>query len=213
MKKLENYEKAKTQLFIRLLNVEENREKISGGIYRTIGDIALVVYIGIFMNSNQTISSMVPNVYLERWNMEAKEVLDNALLNTYYLTPPRIYRWEKMIFEPEYTGDHFMNVLRKYEIQKGMVGNCLSTTFRTNGAIAIFLPGVADRLCYLLDSSLYLVFTSIHEVMVHAEETVYPEDLKNILRETLEESTPEDEVLTRNIYHYDRETKSFRCVM
>ena len=47
------------------------------------------------------------------------------------------------------------------------MGNCLSTSRKTNGAVAVFLPGVAERLAYLLDSDFYMVFTSIHEVMIH----------------------------------------------
>ena len=37
-------------------------------------------------------------------------------------------------------------------------------------------------------SDLYLVFTSIHEVMVHNADVVYPEDLKEVL-DTLKGNT------------------------
>ena len=43
------------------------------------------------------------------------------------------------------------------------IGSCLSTARRTNGAVAIFLPGVAKRLADLMDADFYMVFTSIHE--------------------------------------------------
>ena len=80
----------------------------------------------------------------------------------------------------------------------------MSTSSKTNGAVAIFYPGVAKIFCHKLGADgLYLVFTSVHEVMIHDEESVEPENLKTILEETIEEAIPEEDVLTRHIYHYD----------
>ena len=72
-----------------------------------------------------------------------------------------------MIFNPEYEGESFMNLGDKCELKKDAMGNCLSTTKKTNGAVAVFLPGVAEQLAYMLDSDFYMVFTSVHEVMIH----------------------------------------------
>lgn len=102
-----------------------------------------------------------------------------------------------------------MDILGTYHPNKGIAGNCLSTEKRTNGAAAIFLPGVARRLSELLGSDLYLVFTSVHEVMVHNADVVYPEDLKEVLSDTLEKATPEEDYLTSSIYRYSRRSGEF----
>lgn len=59
---------------------------------------------------------------------ECDEVFKEAILNTYFMSPPRIYRWEQMIFNPEYEGESFMNLGDKCELKKDAMGNCLSTT-------------------------------------------------------------------------------------
>ena len=59
---------------------------------------------------------------------------------------------------------------------------------------------------------LYLAFTSVHEVMLHDAESVEPEELKTILEATIEEATPEEDVLTRHIYHYSREDNEIRML-
>lgn len=71
------------------------------------------------------------------------------------------------------------------------------------------MPGVARRLSELLGSDLYLVFTSVHEVMVHNADVVYPEDLKEVLSDTLEKATPEDGL--SDIFHlrYSRRSGEF----
>lgn len=82
---------------------------------------------------------------------------------------------------------------------------------RTNGAAAIFLPGVARRLAELLESDLYLVFTSIHEVMVHSTDKVYPEELKEVLLDTVKKATPEEDYLTSSIYRNSRQYRGVFC--
>lgn len=39
--------------------------------------------------------------------------------------------------------ENFMNLLFDMSLKKDAIGNCLSTSVRTNGAVAVFLPGVA----------------------------------------------------------------------
>ena len=75
--------------------------------------------------------------------------------------------------------------------------------------LAVFLPGVAERLANLFQGSFYLVFTSIHEVMIHNAATAKPEDLRRVLEDTVRDTTPEEDFLTLNIYFYDRDTGQF----
>ena len=208
-KMISDYNKIKNYLFIRLINKNKYEADLTDSVYRTIGDIAMVLYVRMGEIEGYTSSMKVKQHMLEKWDMDRDEVFEAALLNTYFISPPRIYCWEKMLFDTHYEGENFMNLLSDYPIRRGAVGNCLSTVKRTNGAVAVFLPGVASRLADLMQGNLYLVFTSIHEVMIHNEATVDPEDLRHVLIDTIKETTPEEDVLTFHIYHYDRETGIF----
>ena len=206
---LEDYDKIKEDLFIRLLNIEKNQVELEDRIYRTIGDIALVLYARMGELNGSSASIKIKRHMLEKWEQEPKQVFEEALLNTYFISPPRIYCWEKLIFDPDYAGENFMNLLCDYKLKKDVLGNCLSTTIRTNGAVAIFLPGVAERIGQLMGGGFYMVFTSIHEVMIHNEKSADPEELKKVLEDTVNETTPPEDFLTYQIYHYDLETGSF----
>ena len=208
-KMISDYNKIKNYLFIRLINKNKYEDDLTDSVYRTIGDIAMVLYVRMGEIEGYTSSMKVKQHMLEKWDMDRDEVFEAALLNTYFISPPRIYCWEKMLFDTHYEGENFMNLLSDYPIRRGAVGNCLSTVKRTNGAVAVFLPGVASRLADLMQGNLYLVFTSIHEVMIHNEATVDPEDLRHVLIDTIKETTPEEDVLTFHIYHYNRETGIF----
>lgn len=184
-KNLEDYEKIKDYLFIRLLNIEKNQTELQDCIYRTIGDIALVLYASMGELDGSSASVKIKRHMLDSWKRDSQEVFDAALLNTYFISPPRIYCWERLIFNPDYAGENFMNLMCDYKIKKDALGNCLSTTIRTNGAVAIFLPGVAERIGQLMGCGFYMVFTSIHEVMIHSERNANPKELKQVLEDTV----------------------------
>lgn len=207
-----DYEKAKDKLFIRLINIEKNKKDLNHAVYKSIGDIALVLYLKVEETKERLASIKMREEFLKGWELDMDQVFADALLNTYYQSPPRLYRWEKLIYDPEYDGENFMDLMAECEVKKDAMGNCLSTTKRTNGAVAIFLPGVAQRLAYLLGGSFYMVFTSIHEVMIHIDTMVDPKDLEHVLSHTIEEATPWEDILTYKIYHYNKDTEQFSCI-
>ena len=208
-KNLENYETVNEDLFIRLLNVVKHRDELQNAIFRTVGDIALVLYARMGELDGCSTSIKIKQHMLQKWEKDEQTVFNDALLNTYFISPPRIYCWEKLIYNMSYEGENFMNLLFDLPLKKDTFGNCLSTSTRTNGAVAVFLPGVAQRLGYLLGGGFYMVFTSVHEVMIHSEENTDPRKLKEVLAETIEETTPEEDFLTYYVYHYDPETGQF----
>ena len=208
-KVLKDYEKTKKRLFIRLLNADKYAEDLKDAVYKTLGDIALVLYMKVTEYQGCVTSTKIRQGMLEQWKKDSDEVFKEALLNTYFISPPRIYCWEKLLYNLDYEGENFMNLLFDMSLKKDAIGNCLSTSVRTNGAVAVFLPGVAQRLGKLIGGSFYMVFTSIHEVMIHSEDSADPRKLKEVLAETVEETTPEEDFLTYYVYHYNAETGQF----
>lgn len=212
-KTLMNYDTAKSRLFVRLLNCDRNADVLKNVVHKTLGDIALTVCAIVDDNREDLISTKILKFMVKKWGKTETDIFNEALENTYRATPPRIYKWEEMIFNREYTGDSFMESCDEDVISKDAMGNCLSTTIKTNGAVAVFLPGVAEHLAELLNSDFYMVFTSIHEVMIHSVKSgVDPKDLKLVLRDTLREVTPSSDYLTEKIYKYNRRTHKFECV-
>lgn len=217
-KKIWDYETAKDSLFIRLLNYDDNSEELKDAIYKRIGDIAQVLYMKVSECDGNIMSTKIFKSVVEKWKedgltLSEDNILEEALRNTERMYPPRIYRWDQMLFNPEYEGEEFMSPSTEEAINQDLIGNCLTTAKKTNGAVAIFYPGVAERFAGVLDSDLYLVFTSVHEVMVHKADGVDAVDLSIILQDTLEEATPKEDFLTRKIYKYEKDTHRFLCAI
>lgn len=211
-KTLIDYDTAKSRLFVRLLNCDRNSDILKNVVHKTLGDIALTV-CAIVDNRENLISTKILKSMVEKWRKTETDIFNEALENTYRATPPRIYKWEGVLCDESYAGESFMNDEDVCDLDKSFSGNILSTTRKTNGAVAVFLPGVAEKISELLDSDFYMVFTSIHEVMIHSTGSgVDLKDLKLVLQDTLREATPSSDYLTEKFYKYNRRTHKFECV-
>jgi hypothetical protein len=212
-KELMDYDTAKSRLFVRLINYDRNADILRDVVHKTLGDIVFTVYAIVDENEFGIVSTKVLKSMVKKWDKNEDDIFNEAIKNTYYLTPPRIYKWEGVLCDESYAGESFMNDEDICDLDKSFSGNTLSTTRKTNGAIAVFLPGVAERIAELLDSDFYMVFTSIHEVMIHSTGSgVDPKDLKLVLQDTLRKVTPSSDYLTEKIYKYNRRTHKFECV-
>ncbi len=209
---LKDYDKTKERLFVRLLNLDRNSEELENAVYEVLGDIAIVLYVKVSEGPNYVTSAKIQCQNLKQWNVSREEAFTEALENTARMSPPRVYDWCRMLMDPEYEGEDFMEDEGARIIANEIRGNCISTSTKTNGAVTIFCPGVAPRLAEIVQDDLYLVFTSVHEVMVHSRESVDAAALKTVLHDTIECSTPEEDFLTYKIYEYRRTDRTF-CVV
>ena len=207
---MEDYEKVRGQLILRLLNTEAEQEKFQGAVYEQFEDIAVVLYAKLGTLNGGTVTMRIHKTFLEGWGKQKDEVFSQAMKNMMENTPPRIYFLESLMVDLGYAGEDFME--DDIALDYSPMGNCLTTTARTHGAAIAFLPGVAERLYHLFGGGFYLVFTSIHEVMLHKEDSTNPEILQKILTKTMNKSTPMGERLSSHIYHFDLDTR-FTCAL
>lgn len=210
---LEEYDKIKDNLFVRAINYDRNAFQLTDSYFYTIGDIALVLCLKLGDEKGNFVSAKVPRKFTQNWNIDKETLFKEALSNTYSMAPPRIYRWERMLFSPEYDGDNFMDCNLDFNPCPNQLGCCISNTRKLNGAVSIFLPNVAKRLSVLLNDDFYIVCTSQHELMAHPAKTITPTILKHILDDTTTNSVHNEDILTNHIYYYDRTTSTISCAV
>ena len=212
IKQLMYYDLVKERLFIRLINFEKNKAELEDSFYKRIGEIAMVLYEKLADEDEGIVSCKVPSKYVDGWKLNKEEVFMAALKNTASMMPPKAYEWVKMIMNLDYEGDDIYDP--DYIPAKGITGSCLSTSRKTNGAVGIFYPGVARLFCDKMDTNdIYLVFTSVHEVMIHNANDIEPEDLKLVLEDMIREEISEEDVLTHCVYHYNAKTDRIEMLL
>lgn len=193
---LSNYEEIKSNLIIKPVNVYE----ATGYVYKTVGDIALVLYYRFgYMSDDSLVTAKVPYEVFNSWKLDLDAVIDAAMQNTHKSSCPVIMDIFKFIMDPSYVGEEFMKN-NNFSISEEIRGVCLTTTEKINGAVAIFLPGVKERLHDLIGEDYYLCFTSKHEVMLHPVSLADYISLREVVGGTIDDAVEEEDFLTREVY-------------
>ena len=81
----------------------------------------------------------------------------------------------------------------------------VTTTRQINGAIAMFYPGVQERLAELVGGEYYVAFTATDSAMIHRVGSVSPREL--LLRLKHVRSVMPEDFLSKYVYKYNSEKK------
>lgn len=206
---LDGYEDVKDKLIIRPVW----NKKIQNGkdVYKLIsGDIALVLYAIVLDDRENGILNTirVPSAVFKGWGITKDVVFDEILRNTMEKAEPRMYTNIFNIADtPEYESAFMSKDFKNRKLNPDNVA-LVTTNRKTNGAIAMFYPGVKEKLAEMFDDSFFIAFTSIHEAMIHKRGSIEPVSIKRNVTETNRIFGPED-TLSDSIFYYDRETKEF----
>lgn len=205
------YESVKNRLIIRPLNYADNSYELRNSFYHRIGDMALVLY-AIGYDGDGTLTTIkVPKDFPEKWGTDAETAFDEALLNTFVTRPPRLYFSARECIDPPYGRGAFMALGADYHISGPGVSPTLTTFPNTNGAIALFYPGVQQKLANVMGGSYYIAFTSIHEARLHLKGSKSPREILFRLKSVNKMFNP-NEILTRKVYLYDADNDSLDVV-
>lgn len=191
------------KLIVRPLNYKNNSTILDDYVYTECGDIALVLYAVVLDDrENNCLNTVkIPKYIADDWGKTTEELIKFAIQRTIDFAPPRVYT---NLLNIENVSDENAKVENICTLSKDVIP-LLTTTRKTNGAIAVFYPGVLEQISDAFGTSLYIAFTSIHEAMIHAEGTIDAASIRRHIRSTNETFGPED-TLSNEVYFYDRET-------
>ena len=183
--------KTKTERIIYyLMDLMSGREKLKDRPYIVFEDMAVV--FGILDTDRFTIHK-IDNKKAEFKGWTSNELWEMAKKNTHQLLPARIEPVNKKIIG--HTDDEPVFLM--------------SNDVRSYGAGVICYENLLHDFARRYQSNLYLLPTSIHEFVVLLDQGSYrQESLKDMIRES-NKTLKTDEILSENIYYYDRIQKKF----
>ena len=202
---LPDYDTTKEKLIIRPLNYADNRYELKNVVHKTYGDIALVLYAILYDDERGLGTMKIPQNVFDGWEKDFDEVWENALLNTNIYALPRMYLDPSEMENPTFTLGAFMALDSKIKKLWPRQVPTITTTKKINGAIAMFYPGVMDKIAELFNSSYYIAFTGINDVRVHHKDSISPRNVLSSLK-SMNKAFPE-ELLSRKVFYYDKDTK------
>jgi hypothetical protein len=198
----QDFAKVADKLSFKLVNYSKNQEKLKEIPYKKFEDLAL---IPVCIVNNEEIGDGVIVInykHLNLWEVSFDELWENVMVSAPKVCPAKIETMLETIPDSSilYGG---------FEDMPGLYNNILvvSNESRMNGAGVILYQGMLKQLSDFFEGDFVVIPSSIHEsiVMPSYNNAVGFEGLVNIVHEVNSSVVAEEEILSDNIYIYNRD--------
>ena len=185
------YEELRESLILRPLNYSHYAPLLEHHVYWLFGEVALVLYMLLGNEKRTLTTSKIQREEVEKWGVSKDQIFDEALANTARLFPPCVFS-KRLVQEINLLTDDY-----KREDISLFHGLILVSTFRTtNGAVALFYPGVVEQLMKVMGGPFEAVFMNINDVMIYS----IGDSRSREMAELAEKNGPYEEMLSGHRY-------------
>lgn len=217
------FQKVKNKIVIKLINREGNSAFLKDTPFIPFCDLAIIFNIIVSTNEDGTATITVKNNILhDYWKMDADSLLELAIENSKQLIPAKIQSMEEVLREmlgrdfvtqlgidTDMYSDIELDALFQ-EISGGNQGTAMyvaSNVSRVNGASVMLYDDLLYYFSKKLEKNLFIIPSSIHELIV-VPDTGYMKtnDIRSMVMDVNATQVAPDEVLSDNVYYYDRNT-------
>lgn len=204
-----DYETAKDNIVFQLINTEQNKEMLKGMPHREFQDLS-VIYRWIVSSDHDGVhSAVIHNPLAERIGMSEEELFKVAAENTRRILPPVIKDMNSIMREI------FIKDGMPEEIAEMMIGEIPSESMMyvitnekgINGAVSMMYEDKLHELAVKLDSDLYIMPSSVHEVIAVSSDIGDPYELAAMVSEVNMSNVELSERLSNQVYHYDKDLR------
>lgn len=197
-----DYYRLKEKIMYRLLNYDANKELLRDVPHKRYMDLAIVFYVMIENESIGNGSVLIHNNHMDSWRVNEDELYEAAINNTPKKLQYRFSSMENIVEEMFGTGE----CTDALEAENVSIHNMyvLTNTRKIFGASCLLYDGLIERISDKLKSSLYIIPSSIHELIIIPKKE-YPdsrEDLIEMVRCINATELETVDILSDNVYEY-----------
>lgn len=188
-----------------LINANSNEKLLKDVPHRMWNDLAIVYHLGILKITNE---------FAEILSLTEEDLYHLARENTLKLTRVVVSTMRQTLLDirSEFSEEEFymMLLMMPDKDEDGMY--VISNEPVTNGASAILYTSILETLAEKLQDNLYLLLSSIHEIIAVRASIATVGDLKAMVEEANLAYVLPEEKLSDNVYYYDRQSKKVTLV-
>jgi hypothetical protein len=204
-----NFEEAKDNIVMQLVNREQNKELLENLPHRDFQDLSIIYRWIVEIDGNGISSTIVNTALAEKLGMNEEQLFQAAVVNTKTLLPPTIRSMNEVI------RDMFINDGMPEEMVEIMLGEMpadkamyvISNQRGINGAVSMLYEDGLHGLAEKLDSDLYIMPSSVHEVIAVSANMGEPNELAQMVADINMDQVSLDERLSNQVYHYDKDLR------
>lgn len=202
-------ENVRDKIVFQLINTEQNKDMLSGMPHREFQDLSIIYRIAMKVDGQGVQSVMISNQVAEGIGMNEEQLFKLAAENTRRIFPPKVRSMNEIIREM------FMKDGMPEEIAEMMIGEMpedrimwvISNEQGINGAISMMYEDQLHKLAETLETDLYIMPSSIHEVIAVSSDMGNPNELAEMVAEINMSQVSLEERLSNQVYHYDKDLR------
>lgn len=198
---IKDFDKVKDWICLRVINKKKNEEKLKTMPYITVLDLAVVFYI--YLGNGASIE--INDSFLEGWSIDKekfiKEYIPIAMVNTNRILPCNVFNMVQFI-------DSVLNTKAEEKEIVEDIMYVMTNPAKYYGAVGIAAEGMKlKKFAEDHKSGFYIIPSSVHELILvlgdHNRKD--SKSLYRMVREVNRTCVDPDEVLSDNVYYFDRE--------
>lgn len=208
-----DFSAVKNKIMLRLVNYEKNKELLKNCPHKKYLDLAVTFRYIANKDSLGIASSLISNTEFKVWDIELSELYQIALFNTMREFPWKMESLVNVIADclkakgkdilPEELNSEIESLS---EIEHKVSMYVLTNDVGINGATCILYDNVIKNFAKVQDSNIFILPSSLHEVMLVPESMETEADsLANLVVDANHSAVGLIDLLSDNIYYYDKE--------
>ena len=198
------------RIVMMLINTEQNKQLLETLPHREFLDLSIVYRLGLGSNKDGLYYSMVDNKLAKAMGMNEQELFQAAYANTRELLPPVVVDMNditRAILKRQGMSDEMIEESISY-MPNGIM-YVISNPVGANGAVSMLYEDELQKLAEKVGSDLYILPSSLHEVIVVPSHLGELEELADMVHMVNMKAVRLEERLSNQVYHYDKELSRF----
>ncbi len=204
-----DFSDAKENIVFQLVNTEQNRAMLAEVPHREFHDLSVVYRWLLKQEDGMSCSMPINNSVAQRMGLTEKELFTLAAENTRRITPPCVRNMKEIMYDmfvkdgmPPCMAESLVN-----EMSENVPMYVISNEKTCNGAAAMLYEDVLHELAVKLESDLYILPSSVHEVIAILAAEGDVNELAQHVFEVNMEQVELSERLSNQVYHYDKDLR------
>lgn len=208
--------KLKDKVFFSLINAEQNRELLNTVPHREFEDLAIVYRWNIGSDSMGTYTNLVNNDLAGKEGLTENDLYNAANKNTKELFPVLVKNMNEVISEiifgdSELSGEmekEFKEVMMETQDERSMY--VITNESKLFGAASMLYEEPLYELAEKIGSDLYILPSSIHEVIAVSADFGSPDEWAEMVYEINMDQVDINDRLSNQVYCYDKDLRTLR---
>ena len=189
--------RARGRVLVKLVNYNANRELLKAVPHRRFLDLAEVYYAVMDIGGGQGMGSiLICNMHLEMWGIGKAELAETAYANYRRHLPVEIKSMSQIAAEltgSSLPGECIPDMQEMYVV---------TNSWKQNGAAVMLFPEMLQEAADRLSGDMYILPSSVHEVILLSANMGEEEGLKEIVKEVNRTQIAPEEKLSDCVYRY-----------